>query len=152
MDLRMAERQMEPGVVSLHGFLGQDQRSLEEILKEDDELVRTLGSSHKALAEFMRRWTDVALTGFGSPVRRGSIEAVIREVRGTMACPFGDRSDFRKGEICLTDLESGERIVWTPLQIHMVGEHGFYEGKGSPYRLEPEELLRFRGRVAEDRP
>ena len=31
-------------------------------------------------------------------------------------------------------------ITFTDMHIHLVGSHGFYEGKGSPFRLEPKEL------------
>jgi virulence-associated protein VapD len=33
------------------------------------------------------------------------------------------------------------QIVYTDLHIHFVRDHGFYEGQGSPYRIEPEELI-----------
>lgn len=30
---------------------------------------------------------------------------------------------------------------FTPLDAHLIAEHGFFEGKGSPYRIEPKELI-----------
>ncbi|MDD2504039.1 MAG: hypothetical protein PHP79_04795 [Clostridia bacterium] len=38
--------------------------------------------------------------------------------------------------------EEGEKIHWTALNIHMIREHGFYEGKDSPLRVEPLDLIR----------
>ena len=129
---------MRPGVVSLHGFLGDDPRSLREILDEDDALVRRLGISHAEIAERLGHFMDLALSGFGAAMREGDFEVVIHEVKGAMECPFGDLGRFRKGEIQLANLKTGEALTFTPLQVHLIGEHGFYEGKGSPYRLDPE--------------
>jgi hypothetical protein len=37
----------------------------------------------------------------------------------------------------------GRTISWTDLNIHMIEAHGFFEGKGSFFRIEPIELQRF---------
>jgi hypothetical protein len=34
----------------------------------------------------------------------------------------------------------GREVTFTDMHIHMIGSHGFYEGKGSPFRLEPKQL------------
>jgi hypothetical protein len=33
-----------------------------------------------------------------------------------------------------------KKVFFTDLQIHLIEKHGFYQGKGSSYRLEPAEL------------
>ena len=35
----------------------------------------------------------------------------------------------------------GRTITYTDLHIHFIGDHGFYEGMGAPFRLEPEDLI-----------
>jgi len=42
----------------------------------------------------------------------------------------------------LKKMASGENLVWSDLTIHLIEEHGFYQGKGSPYRLDPSEVKR----------
>ena len=37
-------------------------------------------------------------------------------------------------------IESGKTLTFTGLQIHLVEAHGFYEGRGSRYRLDPARL------------
>ena len=136
---------MRPGAVSLRGFLGDDPRNLAEILREDDEAVRALGLTHAQITETLEELTILAASGYGTPRREGCFEVVIEEARGFVRCPFGDPGRFRKGEVRLTNQDTGETLVWTPLIVHMIAAHGFYEGKGSPYRLEPETVKRVLG-------
>jgi hypothetical protein len=39
------------------------------------------------------------------------------------------------------NIKLDREITYTLLNSHLIGEHGFYEGKGSPFRLEPRELI-----------
>jgi hypothetical protein len=32
-------------------------------------------------------------------------------------------------------------MSFTDLHIHLIGVHGFYEGRGTPFRLEPGDLV-----------
>ena len=45
-DMQRVIERMKPGVLSLHGFLGADRRSLEEILDADASTVAGLGTTH----------------------------------------------------------------------------------------------------------
>ena len=139
--LRHVRSRMKPGVLTLHGFLGSDRRSLEEMLREDDALVARLGLTHDVIARRLRHFTDLALQGFGTPIREGEFEVVIHEPRGGwLECPFGESGRYRKGEVRLKNLRIGQELVWTPLLVHLIGRHGFYEGRGSRYRLDPERV------------
>jgi len=137
---------MRPGAVSLRGFLGDDTRDLATILREDDEAVRALGLTHAQIADALGKLTALAASGYGTPRRDGPFEVVIEEARGFVPCPFGDPSRSRKGEVRLTNRDTGATLVWTPLLVHMIAAHGFYEGRGSHYRLEPETLKRVLGK------
>ena len=143
--LRAAEKRMKPGVISLHGFLGPDKRPLEDILADDDSAVRRLGLTHEQIAERLAHFTHLALSGYGTPMREGPFEVVAHEERGFVRSPFGELSRFRKGEIRLTNLSAGDTLTWTPLLVHMIRNHGFYEGIGAVYRLEPETVKRVLG-------
>ena len=49
---------------------------------------------------------------------------------------------FAKRVTTIKLTESGEAISWSDLNIHLIEEHGFFEGKGSAFRIEPGELVR----------
>ncbi|MFH0964395.1 MAG: hypothetical protein V2A58_10335 [Planctomycetota bacterium] len=140
--LRDVEKRMKPGVISLRGFLGDDARPLEEILAADDAAIRRLGLTHERIAERLAHFTHLALAGYGTPMREADFEVVADEARGYVRSPFGDLQRFRKGEIRLTNLATGDTLTWTPLLVHMIRNHGFYEGKGAVYRLDPDKVKR----------
>ena len=45
---------------------------------------------------------------------------------------------------------TGKRLFLTPLSLHMIVHRGFYQDRGSPYRLEPLELVRALGRAGQE--
>jgi len=144
-DFKRIRKRMEPGMMSLHGFLGKDRRKLRDILRADRETVDRLGITHQAIASSLAELTALASSGLGAPRRKGDLVVVMREARGFVRCPFGDPRHVRKGEVQLTNTVSGETLLWTPLSVHMIDAHGFYEGKGSRYRMEPEEAAEVLG-------
>ena len=147
---QIAER-MAPGVLCRDGFLGTDGRFLGEILDTDRSTVEALGLTHAQLAAPLRDVMTEAMARYGNPVtldrttRRpaadGTLRAVYREGMGRIPSPFADGL-FPKGEVELTDVETGEALTFTPLSAHLIGEHGFYEGRGGRYRLEPDAVAR----------
>jgi hypothetical protein len=140
-DQKITER-MQPGVLSSEGFFGTDNRVLGEILQADQSAVEAAETSHEQIAEAMGEILDKAMACYGTPVTVGdSLQARYIEAMGRIPCPFGGEGEvFAKGEIELTDTESGQTVHFTPLSVHMIGKHGFYQGKGSRYRLDPGQL------------
>ena len=61
--------------------------------------------------------------------------------RGTLPCPFGDQASFAKVNTTVHNLESGKEITFTDLNLHLIAAHGFYEGRGAQFRLNPEQLM-----------
>lgn len=134
---------MQPGVISLHGFLGSDRRNLLEILTADQDAVNALGLSHEQIANRLQELTTAAQKALGTAVvleRR--YEVRYDESRGTISSPFGSTRRFPKDTLYLKDIESGETLQWSSLSIHMIREHGFYGGIGSPYRVDPARAAR----------
>lgn len=130
------------GKISSSGFLGNDERKLQDILNEDDLLVSAMGYSHKAIAQRMRYLTEQGKKGLGSPVIVDEIyEVTVEEHRGFIPCPFGDNFKSPKTNVFIKNLITSETIRWTELNIHMIEQHGFYEGKGSFFRIDPELLV-----------
>ena len=131
---------MQPGVYCRDGFLGTDGRTLGEILDTDRSAVEALGTTHERIAAAMERVLDKTVAAGGAPVQIGErLTAEFGEAMGRIPCPFGD-GVFRKGEVELTDDRSGEMFRFTPLSVHLIAAHGFYQGRGSPYRIAPWKL------------
>jgi len=134
---------MQPGVLSRDGFLGDDRRSLGEILDADRSAVLSLEFDHETLATRLEEILAVAMRQMGTPVQVGEgLQATYRESMGRIPCPFGHGAVFPKGEVELVDLRNAETLRFTPLSVHMIAEHGFYQGRGSRYRLSPQALAR----------
>ena len=139
-------RKMAPGVLVRDGMLGSDRRPLPEILDADTASVIGAGLTHQALGARMAELSRAARRGLGESVEiEGRYAGDVQEVQGRMRCPFGDSGAFCKAVTTLTDKQSGETMRWSDLGAHMVEAHGFYQGTGCGWRLEPMALARFVG-------
>ena len=143
-DERIMQR-MAPGVLCRDGFLGDDRRSLGEILEADRSAVEGLGLTHEKIADRLEAILHQAMTCYGTPTDVGNgLTGVYIEAMGRIPCPFGGGKVFPKGEVELSD-PSGTKYCFTPLSVHLIREHGFYQGHGSRYRLDPAAITRVLG-------
>ncbi len=133
---------MRPGVLTLDGFLGTDERNLIDMLIEDDGTVRRNGLTHEKIAQRMQYFRDKGLDGLGEFLSIDDhFEVRVDSVRGKLPSPFGGPGMYEKVNTTVRNLKKGQEVVYTDLHIHFVKDHGFYEGKGSNFRLEPEILI-----------
>ena len=140
-ELTKAEKAMKPGVLTKDGFLGTDNRHLIDILTEDEAEVARLGLTHKIIAGRMRYFRDEGLKGEGLSVEvEGKFEVMTDSFKGKLACPFGHPGMIAKTNVSVTNKETGRKIYFSDLDIHLIGSHGFYQGIGSLYRVSPKEL------------
>lgn len=129
---------MQPGKFTAQGFLGNDARNLADILALDDTLVKGIGLDHIKIAERLEYFSETGQAGFGSPVVVDDyFEVVVEDHRGGIPCPFRDNHMVEKRNTTLKNLKLNKTIRWSELNIHMIKKHGFYEGKGSFFRVEP---------------
>ncbi len=136
------QEQMRPGVITLDGFLGTDSRNLIDILIEDDGTVRRLGRTHRAIARKMQYLRDQGEAGLGEFITVDDhFEVRVDSVRGKLPSPFGGPGLYQKVNTIVRNTAQEREIVFTDMHIHFIRDHGFYEGKGSPFRLDPEELI-----------
>lgn len=135
---------LSPGVLCRDGFLGDDRRGLQEILDADRAAVEALGLTHRDIAGALDLACRAAMAQLGAPVHLpgSSLVAEFHEAMGVIPSPWPDGKCFAKGEVVVADAVTGERIVYTPLSVHLIGEHGFYQGRGCPYRIEPARAAR----------
>jgi len=124
------------------GFMGADKRDVAAVITEDLGTLNRLGIDNKKLAERM-----LALTTLSKPVLGGWVSASenlrvkSEDYKGFLVCPWphGGRFDKRITTVERSDIRKS--ISWSDLNMHLIAEHGFFEGAGSAYRLEPRELF-----------
>jgi hypothetical protein len=142
VQLSRIQEKMKPGIITRDGFLGTDRRNLIDMLVEDDETVKRMDLTHREVAQRMIDLRDAGLRGLGNFINvEPHFEVRVDSVRGKLPCPFGDPGIFQKTNTTVKNLKSGKEVTYTDLHIHMIGSHGFYEGIGSPFRLNPSALI-----------
>jgi len=124
------------------GFMGTDSRSLHEIIDSDAAVLEKLGYTHHQIAERMQHIIDIAKAALGNPVKVDeNIQARTEEAKGPLICPWPHPGTFVKRVTITKNTTSQQTIKWSDLNIHLIKEHYFFEGKGAAYRLEPEKLI-----------
>ena len=127
-----------PGRMSIDGFLGNDKRHFSEIIRADKVKLNELNLTTQMIADRLQYFTEAAFESYdGAIIIDEKYKVHYNSFRGKLICPFGHAGMYRKGLITLKNLENEIEIKWTPLNIHLIQEHCFFEGKGSIYRLEP---------------
>ena len=137
---RLRDR-MQPSRMSSDGYLGSDTRSPAEIIEEDCAVLTRRSSSPAALAARMASLTECGAAGLGRPVQIDGLEVTVTEDRGKLPCPFSDAWFAGKRITLVRRISDGRTIYWSDLNIHMIEKHGFFEGRGTWFRIEPDELL-----------
>lgn len=138
-----ARARMLPGKVTLNGFIGRDKRTLCDIISADAKVLADLGYTPEQIAERLQYFTDVSYNSFESKIIVDDIYEVETEVtRGKLPCPYSHNGMYRKSITTLVNLTNKVKIRWTSLNIHLIKEHGFFEGKGSTFRMNPEDVIK----------
>jgi len=144
------ERRMRPGAFSHKGFLGRQER-LEDVRAADAQTVEELGVSTEELAASLEALLIEALGASDSwspQVYRGHFETAIVMYFGYQECPWfspHDRWKCSKAQFTSIDweirnLRTGDGLTGPGLIVHLIREHGFFEGFESPYRVDPRAL------------
>jgi hypothetical protein len=133
-----------PSESSAEGYLGNDTRSPETIVEEDRQELARLEVSAEKIAKALRDAYIKAERALGNPVKLSATLTIAHEeARGRIPSPFPGDGTFQKGQAKLADASSGQTFLITPLSLHLIEKYGFFQGKGSPYRIEPEQAARF---------
>jgi hypothetical protein len=123
------------------GFLGPKEKLLEVMAADNEYVVDKLGLTHQELAKHLH--AVKALGGFGPKEilyegRRFKVE--LDAWKGYQLSPFLD--DTKTSEDAhVENLDNGKKINYSCLVPFMIERYGFYEGKGTPYRLEPRDVI-----------
>jgi len=125
------------------GFMGSDTRTADEIINDDTARMAALAVTADEIASRMRRITEKARGGLGTWVRiDDKLRAMVHEAKGRLTCPWPHPGEFDKTVTTVERLDSAEGTRWADLNIHMIEKHSFFEGKGSPFRIEPDKIIR----------
>lgn len=124
------------------GFLGIDKRILEEIIETDAASLIKLGTTAPRIAARMREITERGKAGLGTAVKFDERrEVVVDENRGQTVCPWPHAGGYQKTIATVRRLDTGATARWSDLSLHFIEAHGFFQGRGSAFRVEPEDLV-----------
>jgi len=124
------------------GFMGYDTRSVSEIIDSDTNELSRFGLTSEQVAGRMQQITDIAKSGLETWVRiDDNLQAKTDEARGFLPCPWPHSGRFVKRITILRRVNTSDTIRWSDLNIHLIDEHGFFQGKGSSFRIEPKKLI-----------
>ena len=141
-DMRPDPHDSNP-VRSRAGFLGPDEKLLDVLAGDNRYVVDEMGLTHQDLAIYLRllpaaghyssQYQDVLCNGRKFAVR-------------TLHYKGGQLSPFLDGMVTTQDaqvknLENGKELEYSLLVPQMIERYGFYEGKGTRYRVEPRQVL-----------
>ncbi|MCI0378032.1 MAG: hypothetical protein L0215_10520 [Gemmataceae bacterium] len=167
-DMRPGEGGQETGkdrfVRSRKGFLGKEERLLDVLVADNRFVVDERGLTHQELARHLRVAAAVARAARGKAFAGKTAKdeklgakkfnyisttflyhgqkykAGIVSFKGYQESPF--RDDTRgASDYIVVNLASGKYVEYAELVPAMIERYGFYEGKGTPYRVEPAAIV-----------
>lgn len=138
---KIIQKNLESGKFSLKGFLGTDRRRYTQIIEEDKKMLQKLNLTQEKVAMRLKYFTDLAFEHYeGKTIIDDIFEVEYKTFRGKIICPFKHSGIFDKGIVTLKNLENEKTISWTPLNIHLIEKHCFFEGLESQNRISPKNI------------
>ena len=135
------EKVMRPGQLSRAGFLGKDERLLDVLAADNQLVVEQLGLTHQQLARHLHVLGAIGKREKNEFVYHGRRYKVsLVAARGFQDSPFDDGTRSNTNA-AVTNLDTGKTLTFSLLVPMMVERYGFYEGTGTPYRVDPRKVL-----------
>lgn len=133
---------LQPSKFSAEGFMGTDTRSVWEIIDTDATAMEKLGRTNEEVAQRMQELTDIGKPALEEWIEVGeNLKVKVEDHRGAIPCPWPHHVRCVKRITTVVHKQTGKTIRWSDLNIHLIKEHGFFEGRGAPFRLEPRDLI-----------
>lgn len=137
--LALIEKELRRG-----NYLRGDERPLIRILQDDKAVVDHLGMDIQTITDKMKRLFEEGRKGLGDPVVVDeTYEVTVLEYRGRVASPWRDQHAEPKAVVEARNLRTGQRLKFSPLSLYLIRNYGFFQGKGSPFRINPRSLYEF---------
>ncbi len=136
------ESMLKSSKFSSSGFMGADRRNLWEIIDADAAEVAKAGKTMEEVAIRMQQITAAGVEGLGEWIKISeSLQVMVDDNRGVIPCPWPHHVRCLKRITTVRNVQTDTTLRWSELNIHLIREHGFFEGKGSPFRIEPVALI-----------
>ncbi|MHC4213330.1 MAG: hypothetical protein ACYSWP_08165 [Planctomycetota bacterium] len=137
------EQMLKSSTIVAGGFMGTDNRDVNQIIDDDLTVLTGFDITAEQLAQKMRLITEKAEPGLGTWVKiDDNLRAMTIGAKGALTCPWPHPGRFNKTVTTAERIDLGQNVTWSDLSIHLIAEHGFFQGKGSTFRLEPDKLIR----------
>lgn len=145
--IAILEKDMRPGASSSAGFLGQDEKLLEILAADNQFIVDELSLTHQELAKHLHAMGTIWFwqtknkqpeAPFLYHGRKFKVKGMT--ARGKMPSPFADGTESGSN-VTVFNLDNGKKVGYALLVPHMIERYGFYEGKGTRYRVDPRDIL-----------
>jgi hypothetical protein len=142
------EADMRPGKMSDAGFLGAQEKLLDVLVADNRFVVDERRLTHQQLATHLlalagiARWQldhQEAERPFVYHGRPFTIK--MASFRGFQDSPFQDKTKTNS-DAMLENLDNHEKLRYSLLVPLMIERYGFYEGTGTPYRVDPKQVLK----------
>ena len=132
----------KPGKITKEGFLGDDTHHIHDIVEEDMHTLARLGVTQEQIADRLQYFIEEGKKGLETSVDLGDFTTQVIWRRGMLPSPFGDpKRLYHKIVATVFNKHLNKELRYTQLNVHMIRDHGFFEGRGSVFRLEPEEIV-----------
>jgi hypothetical protein len=138
------EKVMRPGAASRAGFLGKDEKLLDILAADNQYVVDKLGLTHQELAKHLFAMWAVHLSE-----KQSEVDLLYRGVRfkvkvlytiGSQESPFADGTSSG-AMVWLENLNNRKKLTYAHLVPYMMERYGFYEGKGTSFRVDPRDVV-----------
>lgn len=151
------EARMRPGAFSRSGFLGAGDR-LAEVLAHDRQTLCDLGLSVREIASALESLIVAAELSPSRQSQAGPIVCRLRIHQGFQLCPWtlnpnagqcktGGGVRHASVDWHITNTETQAEMVGPGLIVHLIRDHAFFEGPGSPNRVDPARLAEVLGLI-----
>jgi hypothetical protein len=145
------EKDMRPGakseVGSESGFLGADEKLLDVLAADNKFVVDDLGLIHQELARHLHALASIGFwqleqnkdgAEFLYHGRRFRVKLLLSA--GAQPSPFKDGTESGSNAT-VENLDTGKKLEYALLVPYMIERYGFYEGTGTPYRVDPRKVI-----------
>jgi hypothetical protein len=146
------EKDMRPGakseVGSRAGFLGPEEKLLDVMAADNRYVVDELGLTHQELAKHLHaigaigRWQvwDHGRYDYEFVYRGRRFKTSTVVTKGIQPSPFLDGTQSGT-DVIVENLDTGKKMRYGLLVPYLIERYGFYEGRGTSYRVEPSTVL-----------
>jgi len=145
------EKDMRPGakteVGAEKGFLGPEEKLVDVLVADNQLVVEELGLTHQRLAKHLHAmgaigfWQEKHKRGGTEFIYQGRrFKVVVVMWKGYQLSPFMDGTRTA-ADATVQNLDNGKKLGYSLLVPHMIERYGFYEGKGTPYRVDPRQVI-----------